>query len=1229
MSIQVTETGPTIIQVTDQQPTQFDVTAGPTHTINVQLPGTQGNPGPTGPAPTLSGVIVTTGAAGSSASGSFSGTNPYDLNLTIPRGDKGDTGATGATVYTGSAPPSNATGVDGDKYIVTSGSTGIGDTYTKTAGTWGSPDGNIRGPAGTGTATFAQSATPTPVGIGDLWINTGSGNRIQRWDGGDWLIHQLGDAAISDVDQSKITGLSASLAGKVSTTGAETIAGVKTFSNTPVLPALTITTTSAGGNNIEIGRTDGVTSSPFIDFHSGATTVDYDARIAGTGGNGAVGGGTLTLTASTISLSVAPTISALTASRVVTAGTGGILQTSTVTTTELGYLSGVTSAVQTQLNGKVNNTGNETIAGVKTFSSPLAIIISTAANDTKSTMFSTSAGTDATLGALLYSIYAYPSATAGNRFVAIGAGDSVAMRPLVLNSNASGTYGNVGIGLTNPSERLEVTGNIKLSGNLTVGGLTASRVVTSGTGGLLGTSATTTTELGYLSGVTSAIQTQLDGKVSLTVSETISGGKTFTGGLVTSQSYPIFKGGTTDAIYISLYRDAAAQSTRSSYIGYGGAGTSTLTIANEISTGQITLSTTGNGGINLAAGTGAVSLNAGTITLNAAPTIPSLTVNRVVTTGAGGILQTSATTTTELGYLSGVTSAVQTQLGGKVDISRSGGTASADNWKRYYEILNHFNGNPNVSGSLVIQTNMPFGAYMTNLRITGYQYLTNAADIDLSIAFYAYGTGPQFLSHGVVNKGSVDISQVRLMRRTSDNLIAIVIDVAGGTWQYPRIQVDGQFAFFKPADSELSGWTVTYTTDLTAYTAMATPTIRKYEPAITAGTTAQYIRGDKSLATMDKTAVGLSNVDNTSDANKFPSTYTRTALTTNNAVYNGDFEIINGTLPDGWTTATTGTPTISVETTAPLTGTKAIKVSNPNTTSGGQITSLTTIAVVPGEQWDVSGWFKASVATTSGIYLRAFFYTAAGAASATSFINIAGNAAFTTSWVQKEGIVTVPSDATTMQIVAYAWTANVAYDGFIDRIEARRVLPSTLVGLGNVANLAQVDLVNAQTIAGVKTFSSAPIISALTANRALTTGASGVLAVSATTDTELGYLSGVTSAIQTQLNGKASTTGGGKEAVAALSATTGTATGDLSAASVFTVTPTGNITLAFSNIPSGVSVSTTVIISQGATAYTVTMPAGTTWLQTAPTQVANKKCVINMLTVDGGTNWYATAAVQP
>ncbi|MFM6669886.1 MAG: hypothetical protein ACKPJO_07105, partial [Dolichospermum sp.] len=44
------------------------------------------------------------------------------------------------------------------------------------------------------------------------------------------------------------------------------------------------------------------------------------------------------------------------------------------------------------------------------------------------------------------------------------------------------------------------------------------------------------------------------------------------------------------------------------------------------------------------------------------------------------------------------------------------------------------------------------------------------------------------------------------------------------------------------------------------------------ENVIIAGTTSQYFRGDKTFQTLDKTAVGLSNVDNTSDATKNSST---------------------------------------------------------------------------------------------------------------------------------------------------------------------------------------------------------------------------------------------------------------------------------------------------------------------------------------------------------------------
>ena len=59
-----------------------------------------------------------------------------------------------------------------------------------------------------------------------------------------------------------------------------------------------------------------------------------------------------------------------------------------------------------------------------------------------------------------------------------------------------------------------VTGNLTVAGDLVDTNWTASRVLTTSAGTAAVTSTVTTTELGYLSGVTSAIQTQLDGKIA-------------------------------------------------------------------------------------------------------------------------------------------------------------------------------------------------------------------------------------------------------------------------------------------------------------------------------------------------------------------------------------------------------------------------------------------------------------------------------------------------------------------------------------------------------------------------------------------------------------------------------------------------------------------------------------------------------------------------------------------
>jgi hypothetical protein len=56
--------------------------------------------------------------------------------------------------------------------------------------------------------------------------------------------------------------------------------------------------------------------------------------------------------------------------------------------------------------------------------------------------------------------------------------------------------------------------------------------------------------------------------------------------------------------------------------------------------------------------------------------------------------------------------------------------------------------------------------------------------------------------------------------------------------------------------------------------------INTREPIVAAGTASQYYRGDKSWQTLDKTTVGLGNIDNTSDVNKPVSTAQAAAINT-------------------------------------------------------------------------------------------------------------------------------------------------------------------------------------------------------------------------------------------------------------------------------------------------------------------------------------------------------------
>ena len=163
-------------------------------------------------------------------------------------------------------------------------------------------------------------------------------------------------------------------------------------------------------------------------------------------------------------------VTGLTANRAMISNGSGQLAVSAVTSTELGYLDGVTSAIQTQLNGKAASSHTHSYAGSASVGGP--------ANSVQSSMSISLNGGDTEDTDL---------------FTFDGSEDkTINITPASIGAATSG-HTHAGTGVT---------------------GLTANRALVSNSSGQLVVSAVTSTELGYLDGVTSAIQTQLNNKAA-------------------------------------------------------------------------------------------------------------------------------------------------------------------------------------------------------------------------------------------------------------------------------------------------------------------------------------------------------------------------------------------------------------------------------------------------------------------------------------------------------------------------------------------------------------------------------------------------------------------------------------------------------------------------------------------------------------------------------------------
>jgi hypothetical protein len=143
------------------------------------------------------------------------------------------------------------------------------------------------------------------------------------------------------------------------------------------------------------------------------------------------------------------------------------------------------------------------------------------------------------------------------------------------------------------------------------------------------------------------------------------------------------------------------------------------------------------------------------------------------------------------------------------------------------------------------------------------------------------------------------------------------------------------------------------------------------------------------------------------------------------------------------------------------------------------------------------------------------------------------------------------------------------------------------------------------------------------------------------TATELNYVDGVTSAIQTQLDGKITADVTGEfiadsynETYVAVTSSSNATTVDCHNGNAFSHTLTENTTFTFSNPPASgtaFTFSLEIIQDSSASGYSVTWPTSVDWPSaTAPTltATASAKDVFIFYTRDGGTTFYGFTAGQ-
>jgi hypothetical protein len=370
----------------------------------------------------------------------------------------------------------------------------------------------------------------------------------------------------------------------------------------------------------------------------------------------------------------------LTASRAAISNASGKIDVSTTTDTELGYVSGVTSAIQTQLNNKQTTTltdGNILVGNASN--------IATSVNPSGDIDISNAGVFSISSGVIVNADVNASAAIAMSKLAAMTASR-------VLTSDASGfvsasSVTSTTLGYLDATSSIQTQINSKqatITGaatSITSSNLTASRALTSDASGKVAVSTVTDTELGYVSGVTSAIQTQLNNKQSTSLTNgsilignvsnvatanAVTGDITISNAGVTAIGSGVIVNADVNASAAIAYSKLAALTSGNILVG------NVSNVATSVAmSGDITIT---NAGVTAIGAGVIVNADVNASAAIAYSKLAALTASRALASDASGFVSAATTTLTELNYVSGVTSAIQTQLNAKQSTTLTNGS---------------------------------------------------------------------------------------------------------------------------------------------------------------------------------------------------------------------------------------------------------------------------------------------------------------------------------------------------------------------------------------------------------------------------------------------------------------------------------------------------------------------------------------------------------------------------